>query len=236
MMPSTKQPYKAGYTNGTDWLSMETNLAANRWGRGEEKSVFDPCPEGWRVPDVLGTSLADINYGFTPYYKKSVNESAYAPVVTTFQGTYYTYNGHWGFIFDNSAYKIGNYPISGIRGTRPVHDNSNSTINSAVYIGFYKMWMAGMSASYGRPIGMAASVNSKYMATYDDNSDPYFGASCRCVKIKPLVNGNEGGPLEILPLDGGTLSSNENGAQGSKEKLMAYPNPVSSILKINGLS
>lgn len=236
MMPSAKQPYQAGYTNGTDWLSMETNLAANRWGRGEEKSVFDPCPEGWRIPDVLGTSLANVNYGLTPYYKKNVNESAYAPVATTFQGTYFTYSGHWGFLFDNAAYKIGNYPISGIRGSRSVYDNSASVINSTVDIGFYKMWMAGMSGSYGRPISMAANVSSKYMATYDDNADPYFGASCRCVKIKPIVNGIEGGPLEILPLDGGTLGTDDNASQESNDKLKAYPNPVSSILKINGNS
>lgn len=39
--------------NGTskDWLSTASELAPDRWkGPNGEKTVFDPCPEGWRVP------------------------------------------------------------------------------------------------------------------------------------------------------------------------------------------
>ncbi len=52
MIPSTFAPFNSStpnYTNGTDWLSPEPNLAPERWGRGGKKSPFDPCPEGWRI-------------------------------------------------------------------------------------------------------------------------------------------------------------------------------------------
>lgn len=34
-----------------DWLSSIDGLYNERWGHGNTKSVFDPCPDGWRVPD-----------------------------------------------------------------------------------------------------------------------------------------------------------------------------------------
>jgi hypothetical protein len=47
MIPSSFASYNSSvpnYTNGTDWLATEPNLAADRWGRGGKKSPFDPCP------------------------------------------------------------------------------------------------------------------------------------------------------------------------------------------------
>lgn len=239
MKPSTKQIYKGGQTTGTDWLSSEANMAGDRWGRGENKSPFDPCPEGWKIPDVTSTYLANANYGFTPFYKKSVNESAYASVSTTFLGRLFSYSGHWAFIFDNNDYKIGNYPIAGVRGIRPVSTNSNSTINSNVDIGFYKIWMAGLSGGYGRPITMAANVSSKLTQTYEDDADPYFGASCRCVRIKSGDNGDNQGALPKIP-----VTTNTNGPATItlstpeidnmiKYKLIAFPNPVKDLLNLD---
>ncbi|CAF4933582.1 unnamed protein product, partial [Rotaria sp. Silwood1] len=38
-----------------DWLSDENGQFTDRWGHGTEKSPFDPCPEGWRVPDTFSS-------------------------------------------------------------------------------------------------------------------------------------------------------------------------------------
>lgn len=54
MIPSQK------YTNrstlnviyGQDWLYSTPNQMMDRWGHATVKSVFDPCPGGWRVPDI----------------------------------------------------------------------------------------------------------------------------------------------------------------------------------------
>lgn len=238
MKPSSKQIYKGGQTTGTDWLSTEANMAGDRWGRGENKSPFDPCPEGWKIPDVTSTYLANTNYGYTPFYKKSVNESAYGSVTDTFLGRVFNYSGHWAFIYDNTAYKTGNYPIAGVRGMRPVSINPNSTINSTVDIGFYKIWMAGLSGGYGRPITMAANVSSRLTQTYEDDADPYFGASCRCVKIKIGDNGNEQGAIPKLPVtaDGNgppdTLTA-QDVSDMANNKLIIFPNPVKNLLSLD---
>ena len=36
-----------------DWVSDENGQFTDRWGHGTEKSPFDPCPEGWRIPDAF---------------------------------------------------------------------------------------------------------------------------------------------------------------------------------------
>ena len=38
-----------------DWVSDENGQFTDRWGHATEKSPFDPCPEGWRIPDTFGT-------------------------------------------------------------------------------------------------------------------------------------------------------------------------------------
>ncbi|KFC19207.1 T9SS type A sorting domain-containing protein [Chryseobacterium sp. FH1] len=40
-----------------DWISDENGLAQDRWGHATEKSPYDPCPAGWRVPDTSGANL-----------------------------------------------------------------------------------------------------------------------------------------------------------------------------------
>ncbi|HBV16941.1 T9SS type A sorting domain-containing protein [Chryseobacterium carnipullorum] len=40
-----------------DWISDETGQFTDRWGHGSVKSPFDPCPEGWRVPDTFSAAV-----------------------------------------------------------------------------------------------------------------------------------------------------------------------------------
>jgi hypothetical protein len=240
MKPSAKQQYKAGATNGSDWLTNETNMAPDRWGRGGNKSPFDPCPEGWRIPDVTSVALENTSYGSTPFYKKGITENASFKISNEYQGRGFSYSGHWAYIFDNAAYKIGNYSIAGIRGSRTVTGSSTSVINSAVDRGYFRVWMAGLSSSYGRPISLGGDVSYSFLQAFEDNNDPYFGASCRCVKIK-TEGTNEAGPVPRMQVT--TTSTGKASTVLAKavieekvvqNKLELFPNPVKSVLYIKG--
>jgi len=130
-----------------DWISPtgEVGNAADRWGHAAEKSVYDPCPEGWRVPDVMLTSMVSgfdkgtspwfynnykINgskaeYGFSQAYPFSLKASK----TNNNSSTEKLYPGKfvkkftapativgWEFNFDGSLFNIGNFPNTGIRG------------------------------------------------------------------------------------------------------------------------
>lgn len=45
--------YQSKSSNTYDWLSDENGLFADRWGHTTEKSAYDPCPEGYRIPDLM---------------------------------------------------------------------------------------------------------------------------------------------------------------------------------------
>lgn len=59
-----------------DWVSDEKGLFTERWGHATTKSPYDPCPEGWRVPDThrailsFNYSVGSINAatGSSPWY------------------------------------------------------------------------------------------------------------------------------------------------------------------------
>jgi len=92
------------YTSGTDRNAQNDHL----WGgeQGEDKSVFDPCPEGWRVPAGNGGSYAD-NAKPSPWYGGTSDLNIDH------------YNADWsaedGVYFNGSNYNLGFYPLAGYR-------------------------------------------------------------------------------------------------------------------------
>jgi hypothetical protein len=118
MIPSAFAPYNSSnplYTNGTDWLANEPNLAPERWGR-RQKIPFDPCPEGWRIPDLTGVMISTgQDFGFTPWYKKDKNAATSYSIITDYLGqrvrrsasASYTI----GYMFNDSSYKSGTIRI-----------------------------------------------------------------------------------------------------------------------------
>lgn len=45
--------YQGVSGNGNDWYSSSSNTRNDAlWGTGTAKTVYDPCPAGWRVPEV----------------------------------------------------------------------------------------------------------------------------------------------------------------------------------------
>ena len=60
LVASVQQPYRyiVGISGTQDWLSATEGDEAYRWSNADgTKGVFDPCPEGWRVP-VSGVGAA----------------------------------------------------------------------------------------------------------------------------------------------------------------------------------
>ncbi|MGC4130604.1 MAG: T9SS type A sorting domain-containing protein [Bergeyella sp.] len=251
MIPSTLAGYNPAaplHTNGTDWLAEEPNLESDRWGRATVKSPFDPCPEGWRIPDVIYTATsASNNLGITPWYKKNKIVTTAYNIMTDYLGTRVrngTTGSTVGYLFQNTEYNIGNYPKSGSRGSRNVTSNNSTegTFNS-INFQYPQVWTAALNSNYiGRPIGVLFDVAStaNRMTVYHDNNDPYFAASCRCVKIKYDADGKEVGPVDPNLLTGNRI--NRKGASSVVEKhteevntegvFSVYPNPVTNILNI----
>lgn len=126
-----------------DWLSDENGLAIDRWGHATEKSPYDPCPSGWRVPDTSTSDLWNGGKGNSPWFYNGVNTNGNYSDYGIAQGaisgltesninnlqTEYKYPGfaiirytapasRLGFIFSfsGSKFDIGNIPVTGIRG------------------------------------------------------------------------------------------------------------------------
>ncbi len=251
MIPSTFAPFSSSsavYTNGTDWLADEPNLAPDRWGRGGKKSPFDPCPEGWRIPDLSAVSIGtDKDFGLTPWYKKDKNVATAYSVVTDYNGVRVRRSASFsytiGYTFNSSEYAVGNYPNSGSRGFRSVIANQTAqgTYNVINYQ-YPAVWTAALNSNYmGRPINVLfdAAATANRMIAFHDNNDPYFGLSCRCVKIKYDADGNEEGVIPKLPVTSlpavkaaRALSNTEIQEIVKEEKILLFPNPVREELHI----
>lgn len=249
MIPSSFAPRNnavPNYTNGTDWLLDEPNVANDRWGRGGKKSPFDPCPEGWRIPDLTGVAIvSNKDFGMSPWYKKDKNITASYNLVTDYLGVQVKNlsNASVGFVFNNTADAMGNYPNAGSRGFRSVMANQTPvgtyTVNNFQYPG---VWTAALASNYiGRPINIlfdAASVTDRFIA-FHDNNDPYFGMNCRCVKVNYNQDGFEEGPIPAIPVTPGStmkasnvFSKSEISEKVKENKIVLFPNPVKDVLYI----
>ncbi|MEJ5103497.1 T9SS type A sorting domain-containing protein [Chryseobacterium sp. MYb328] len=257
MVPSTLD----ATGKGSDWLAAEPNLGADRWGRGDKKSPFDPCPEGWRIPDVTTVSVISVpsnpvaqeDFGLSPWYRKSYRAASAYRIITDNFGTQVRVGKRRtaGFMFPNSDYTIGNYAIfTGMRGYRSVTTNtvpnfasSEGDVNGSLYTGF---WTSGLSSNFnGRPINLLlkkydSNVTQNFIQAFHDNNDPYFGASCRCVKVK-TDGTNEAGPIPRLQVTtvSAARATNVLAKKAVEEKIVqnkleVFPNPVKSILYIKG--
>lgn len=251
MIPSSFAAYNGAapnYTNGTDWVANEPNLAADRWGRGGSKSPFDPCPEGWRIPDVTNVALVSgQDFGQTPWYKKDKNVATSYGVLADYTGVRVrnpSTTSTIGYMFPDASYRVGNFPDAGSRGFRSVTANQPAvgTFN-VVNFQYPGVWTGALNSNYiGRPINIVfdAASTANRLITFHDNNDPYFGMSCRCVKIKYDANGNEEGPIPRLQITSlpinkpvAVLKNIEVEAKVAEKKISLFPNPVKNTLYIN---
>lgn len=254
MMPTVTYPTRPDitYNLGSDWL-FDANyhgLYPERWGLGSNKSVFDPCPNGWRIPET-GTSpvkSAPWSLKNNPEFFTSGGSDG-KPVDPTEAGYYGSVIAHlpagvtspWGrtvgFVFGNNSYNVGNYPKGYIRGKRSVMypGSINSTIDAA---SAGAIWYANLHQNLtGRGTYMNFDRFARILVKHSD-VDPYAAMSCRCVKQED--NGTPRGPLPGIPVTPNTGSKAKDpftkatvAEKAKDDKLVLYPNPVKDILNID---
>lgn len=160
-----------------DWVSNERGQGDNRWGHADKKSPFDPCPEGWRVPDVSFTNLYTGSKGNSPWYNSSHADAYGKPGVIQDQwhdiGTFYggTAAGNHGWKFENPAFNIGEFPKDGIRGE--LGENQVTLDRSGVWTAS----MADLNTGYALALQFQGNKLQTGTGVY-----PQAGMSVRCAK------------------------------------------------------
>lgn len=247
MIPSTfspNNPSNVNYNNGTDWVIDDVNIANDRWGHSDKKSPFDPCPEGWRIPDLAGVAITtNKDFGITPWAKKGSNTATYYNIESIFKGKLIKNSSGQtlGFNFFDPTYSIGNYPFIGARGFRGVKENQ--TPNYGINNNVTGIWSSSLTSNYfGRSIAMIIDRSTNYMIAYNDNIDPYVAMNCRCIKIKTTIEGLEenGKPRMQIPPYTAAIASNKLSTEEiltiPQKLLKVFPNPITDVLMINGKS
>lgn len=224
------EPYTAANAINTnkirDWISNSLgsngnrSLMANRWGHASKKSPFDPCPEGWRVPDYTVVLLRTSGKGSSPWYfgndgNNGVDQRDYYNIVSTYGGQKINVNGNRaGWKFDNSNFGIGNFPNTGIKGELGNKGITTSTTG---------VWTAAMSDyMVGYALGMQLQENGQndYLRT-GTGVYPQAGMNVRCASDDVRYNADRRNlNEEIIATD-------------DDEVLMIYPNPISDYLNLN---
>ncbi len=253
MMPNVVYPTRPNnnYMLGSDWL-LDTGyhgLYPERWGLGGNKSVFDPCPNGWRIPETVTGLIKSSPWSLKNNPEYVTYSSKEGQPVGNFEKGYYgsvishllspgtsIYGKTVGFVFNNSEYNTGNYPKGYIRGKRSVlyKDGLSSIINPALGSG---IWYANLHEIFtGRGTYMHFDHFSRILVKYT-NVDPYAAMNCRCIKQED--NGVSRGPLPGIPVSrNATYEAKAYFTQEAvqedikNEKLVLYPNPVKDILNI----
>lgn len=206
-----------------DWVLQERNQASERWGHGTEKSPFDPCPEGWRVPDVSSTQLYSGSKGNSPWYNSYKNDAYGKPGViqdqwhdvTTFYGATYS---SLGYFFNASYYNIGNFPADGIRGELGGRDLS------AARSGVWTAALADHDTGYA--LAMQFQTNKMQTAT---GVYPQAAMAVRCAKDAPRYLGTPPNTRMVLNVIN-TLSLGRDA--GPKEVFASTENGIFSITNL----
>ncbi|CAM4935516.1 unnamed protein product [Rotaria socialis] len=224
-----------------DWVSDENGQFTDRWGHDTEKSPFDPCPEGWRIPDAfyanMHTTLPPssnfyshwpLSHGNNPWYYNGYQASgtgqyglapsivyhaerdAYSPANKFYPGSRSIIHNYpatrFGFVFDNSRYKIGSYPNNGIRGFQGGKDLTMTTADGPLRLRFYisGVWRTSPIDAYS-DVAIGLHFNIESSAEFNMQTGyPYYpqaAMSCRCAKIKYDGNGNEIGRYEPAAIE-----------------------------------
>ncbi|SMC61522.1 T9SS type A sorting domain-containing protein [Moheibacter sediminis] len=187
---SSQNPMTYLYQNGEgikDWLSDELGYGQERWGHGTSKSPFDPCPAGWRVPDM--TFVFTEYRGSSPWFngKKLSSQQANPHFLGSHYGGSPVTNGNitLGWIFNDPLYNVGNYPATGIR-------SDGNTIQG---IGFQTgIWTASVSMrqqSNAFAFRIRRETNGDYRVTSAGSFSPQNGMNVRCSVDEPRYTGEQ---------------------------------------------
>lgn len=218
-----------------DWISDKNGVATDRWGHGDEKSPFDPCPDGWRVPDFTFTMHMDgrknNNKGFSPWYYGHYNNGeglpqGFAGLKNGYEGTSINHDGKWGVVFDGPGYKIGGYLTTGIRG----EDKNPGILNADKSFG---LWSSTMYVEDNMKKAFSAMLKidgSKFSAAELVNA--FAAMNVRCARDVPRYDGTIG--KNSIPKITNRITNLEikDKVKLSDSQIQTYPNPNSGLFTI----
>ena len=148
--------------NNNDWYDTGSSVDNTRWTTSETfKSVYDPCPVGWRVPDG----------GSNRSWSKAFGSSSIFPDASLYDST------NKGINFSGIFCDVATiwYPVSGYRNS---YDGTLSAVGSNGYC-----WSASPTpqnfSTYGASLLVFGTGSN---VTLDAGSDRSNGFSVRCVK------------------------------------------------------
>ena len=149
------------YNNGSnwDWYYTGSSLTDNtRWTEsGRSKSIYDPCPSGWRVPDGGNNGVWSKALGSSSIFTdKSLYDSTYKGV--------------------NFSDKFGDasiiwYPASGLL------DYKDGSINNVGYYGYY--WSASPYTAYACRMYFSDTGS----VSPSGNAERVYGRPVRCLQV-----------------------------------------------------
>ncbi|KIA89400.1 Por secretion system C-terminal sorting domain-containing protein [Kaistella jeonii] len=220
--------YANDLTQIKDWVSEKRGEADDRWGHADKKSAFDPCPEGWRVPDVSFTNLYTGSKGSSPWYngyqndaygKSGVIQDQWHDVASFYGGTVIS-SGSKGWKFEGANFNIGTFPRDGIRGELGGRDSE--AVRSGV-------WTASL-ADYHTGFALALQFQGNKMQT-GTGVYPQAGMSVRCAKDENRLLGTPVSknkpPVLVQP------NAEKLVAQPENNELKIYPNPFRDEFSIS---
>lgn len=208
-------------SNIRDWVSNsvgadgERSLLSNRWGHASKKSPFDPCPDGWRVPDYSVVLLKTSGKGTSPWYfgnngSNGIDQRDFYNAQSTYGGKNVKVGSTFaGWNFDNEEFAIGNFPRTGTRGELGGAEISPTT----------GVWTAALS-DYMIGYGLGMQMNKENYVRTGTGVYPQAGMNVRCAKDEPRYTAGE------------NFLANEEIYITDDEVLMVYPNPVKDFLHI----
>lgn len=213
-------------TANSDWISDEFALLPERWGHGLDKSIYDPCPEGWRIPDTF--RVYENGRGSSPWYngKKLGSLQGNPQFIGSHYGGSFFHHDHQaiGWFFTDNEYEIGHFPTTGMIGKFSPNSIGGTSINQAIT----GIWTAALTQqlkghALAMSIGRIDGSDHKMIAT--GNTSPAYGLNVRCAIDRPRYEGYVGEDYFNLSI--------RDFSQNAKENFKIFPNPVKDILNVS---
>lgn len=227
--------YLSNTTGSKDWLSDKKYIYSERWGHATKKSVFDPCPAGWRVPDqsfAFGW-LDNVTFkGSSPWYNgrsKDVDDSfgigitqhVARDIVQYYKGTKLDTGWLAAWIFKNPEYPIGAYPLNLIRRAGTLDTFRSRTSG---------LWSASTDVK-GNGLATVFAGTTMYVGNGDFPTETAM--SVRCAKDEPRYTGAIPPPNSWNMISSVPEKSPINTEKNTQESdLKMYPNPTSGLFTI----
>ncbi|SIQ96446.1 Por secretion system C-terminal sorting domain-containing protein [Chryseobacterium sp. RU37D] len=128
-----------------DWISDEREVMPERWGHNIEKSPFDPCPKGYRIPDTSMASVFEFYKGSSPwFYNKGLSNVTDYDLYGIRQNAIADLKGG----VNNNTLSEYKYPGFMLANSSNVsYSNFDTSITTNQYFNTYWGWVFGFNGS-----------------------------------------------------------------------------------------